>query len=36
MMSATKNYDVCDISGFEDSVNRMLDEDNTRTNLISY
>ena len=36
MTSVTKNYDVCDIFGFEDSVNRRLVEDNTRTNLISY
>ena len=36
MTSVTKNYDVCDIFGFEDSVNRRLVEDNKRTNLISY
>ena len=31
----TKKYDVCDISGFQDSINRTYAEDNAKTNLRS-
>ena len=34
MTCVTKNYDVCDISAFHDSINRKWVEDNTKTNLI--
>ena len=36
MTCVAKNYDVCDIYGFQDSVNRKWVEDNAKTNLISY
>ena len=36
MTCVTKNYDVCDISGFQDSINRKWLQDNTKTNLILY
>ena len=36
MMCVTMNYDVYDISDFQDSTNRNRVEDKTETNLISY
>ena len=36
MTCVAKNYDVCDIYGFQDSVNRKWAEDDAKTNLISY
>ena len=35
MRCMTKKYDLCDISGFQDSINRTYAEDNTKTNLRS-
>ena len=36
MKDVTKNYDVCDISDFQDSINRKRVEDNTKTNFKSH
>ena len=36
MTRVTQNFEICDISGFQDSINRKWVEDNTKTSLISY